>query len=84
MLEKFLSFIDNYDQYAALAIALITLAEAITNLTPSEKDNSIVNKIKFYFDLIIPNRAKTNDPETKGRFEIGSRLIKKLKNRKND
>ncbi|MCO5232859.1 MAG: hypothetical protein LC105_05385 [Chitinophagales bacterium] len=74
-----LNHLDKIDQYIAIIVILITLAEAIANLTPSEKDNSIILKIKQWFDVIIPNRAKTDDPTSKGRHEFFSRIIKKLK-----
>lgn len=43
-------------------LAIFALAEAAVRLTPSEKDNSIVNKIvllgTYLLDFIIPNRSK--------------------------
>jgi len=40
-----------------LALAII-VAEAITNITPSEKDNSILLKIKKIINFVIPNLKK--------------------------
>lgn len=37
---------------------LLVVAEFIVRLTPTEKDNSIFNKIKNLLDLILPNYAK--------------------------
>ena len=37
---------------------LILVAEAIVSITPSEKDNSILLKIKRVINLIIPNLKK--------------------------
>ncbi len=49
---------------AAIA-ALFFLAEAVARLTPSERDNSIVNKVARFtltvLDVLIPNKSK--DPE---------------------
>lgn len=44
-------------------LAVFALAEAAVRLTPSEKDNSIVNKVvllgTYLLDFIIPNRSKS-------------------------
>lgn len=37
---------------------LILVGEAIVSITPSEKDNSILLKIKRVINLIIPNLKK--------------------------
>jgi len=46
----------------ALVLAIFAVLEVAVRLTPSEKDNSIVNKvIKFgtiVLDIVIPNRGK--------------------------
>ena len=43
-------------------LAIFALAEAAVRLTPSEKDNSLVNKVvllgTYLLDFIIPNRSK--------------------------
>ena len=41
----------------AVSIILV-IAEFAVRLTPSEKDNSLFNKIKNLLDLILPNYAK--------------------------
>jgi len=45
-----------------LLLAIFALAEAAVRLTPSEKDNSLVNKIvilgTYLLDFVIPNRSK--------------------------
>ena len=50
-------------------LAVFALAEAAVRLTPSEKDNSIVNKIvligSYLIDFLIPNKRKSG-----GRFSI--------------
>lgn len=86
MLELLLNQIDKVDQYIAIVVILITLAEAITNLTPTEKDNSVVMKIKSWFDILVPNRAKVKGPESEtvsALHKVGSKLITKIKERRN-
>ena len=43
-------------------LAVFALAEAVVRITPSEKDNSIVNKVvsvgTYLIDLVLPNRSK--------------------------
>ena len=81
---KIISFLTlHYDEIIAVIAALIVIAEVITNLTPTEKDNSIVLKIKTWFDAIVPNRAKSTDPNTTARHKAGSRLITRIKDRIN-
>lgn len=41
--------------------AAVALAEAIVRLTPTEKDNSVVQKIKDVLDFIVPNLATGGD-----------------------
>lgn len=43
--------------WTGLVFALFTLAEAIVRLTPSEKDDSLVNLLKRWIDKLLPNRA---------------------------
>ncbi len=84
-MNTILHIIDHIDQYIAIAVILITLAEAIANLTPTEKDNSIILKIKQWFDLVIPNRAKVKGPEADnliGRHRIISKIITRIRERK--
>lgn len=40
--------------------AIIPVLEIIVRLTPSEKDNSIVNKIKRFYDKWFPNKSISN------------------------
>lgn len=51
----------------AAIVALFALAEAVARLTPSERDNSIVNKVARFtltiLDVLVPNRSK--DPQKK-------------------
>ena len=60
-----LQVLDNPDSamdLRSLALAVFALLEVVVRLTPSEKDNSIVNKIvtfgSYILDFIIPNRKK--------------------------
>jgi len=58
VLENSESFID----IKLLILAVFGIAEAVVRITPSEKDNSIVNKIVmvggYLLDFMIPNRSK--------------------------
>ena len=38
--------------------SLIAIFEVIVRLTPSEKDNSILNKVIWVVEKLIPNRGK--------------------------
>ena len=51
-------FQNNGDVVFELVMALILLLEIIVNLTPSDKDNSILLKIKNAIAFIFPNRKK--------------------------
>jgi len=48
--------------WADLIIALLLVAEVIVRLTPSEEDNSVVNKIanllRQLINFLVPNRDK--------------------------
>tara|TARA_R100000664_G_C2758728_1_gene147898 strand:- start:5057 stop:5260 length:204 start_codon:yes stop_codon:yes gene_type:complete len=52
--------------------SLIAIFEVIVRLTPSQTDNSILNKVIWVVEKLIPN----NDKEKKGLFK----LFKKKKN----
>ena len=49
-------FGENTDVVFELVMALVLLLEIVVNLTPSEKDNSILLKIKNVISFIFPNR----------------------------
>ena len=49
-------FGDNTDVVFELVMALVLLLEIVVNLTPSEKDNSILLKIKNVIAFVFPNR----------------------------
>lgn len=52
-------FSNNQQNVIELIMALVLTLEIITNLTPSEKDNSILLKIKKVISMVIPNRNNT-------------------------
>lgn len=41
-----------------LVPALFILLEAVVRITPTEKDNSLLEKVKELFDFILPNLKK--------------------------
>ena len=51
-------FTDNSDVVFELVMALIIILEIVVNLTPSDKDNSILLKIKNVIAFLFPNRRK--------------------------
>lgn len=46
---------EHYTDLIAIVVGLIGVAEIVVNLTPSEKDNSVLLKIKNALSAIIPN-----------------------------
>ena len=50
--------IEHYTDLIAIVVGLVAVAEIVVNLTPSEKDNSILLKIKNTLSAIIPNFRK--------------------------
>ena len=38
--------------------SVIAILEVVVRLTPSEKDNSILNKVIWVVEKLIPNRSK--------------------------
>ena len=51
-------FTGNSDVVFELVMALILILEIVVNLTPSDKDNSILLKIKNVIAFLFPNRRK--------------------------
>ena len=45
-------------QWTEILLAILAIAEIIVRLTPTEKDNSILNKIMWVVDKLIPNKVK--------------------------
>lgn len=52
-------FIENWAELVAILSGLIAVAEIVVNLTPSEKDNSVLLKIKNALSAVIPNFKKS-------------------------
>jgi hypothetical protein len=51
-------FTGNSDVVFELVMALILILEIVVNLTPSDKDNSLLLKIKNVISFLFPNRRK--------------------------
>ena len=45
-------------EWTEILIAILGIAEIIVRLPPTEKDNSILNKIMWVVDKLIPNKIK--------------------------
>jgi len=46
------------ENWLVLLFGLLAFAEVIARLTPTTKDDTIIQWIKSILDVIIPNRAK--------------------------
>jgi|TARA_R100000479_G_scaffold95832_1_gene47484 hypothetical protein len=44
--------------WTTLIWSLIAIFEVIVRLTPTEKDNSLLNKVIWFIDKIVPNKIK--------------------------
>ena len=45
-------------EWKEILLALLAIAEIIVWLTPTEKDNSILNKIMWVVNKLVPNKIK--------------------------
>ena len=45
-------------EWKEILLAILGIAEIIVRLTPTEKDNSILNKIVWVVNKLIPNKIK--------------------------
>lgn len=45
-------------EWKEILLAVLAIAEIIVRLTPTEKDNSILNKIMWVVNKLIPNKLK--------------------------
>ena len=45
-------------EWTQIGIAVLSIAEIIVRLTPTEKDNSILNKIMWVVNKLKPNKIK--------------------------
>ena len=46
------------ENWSEILLAVLGLAEIIVRLTPTEKDNSILNKVMWVVNKLIPNNIK--------------------------
>ena len=46
------------ENWTEMLLAVLGLAEVIVRLTPTEKDNSILNKVMWVVNKLIPNNIK--------------------------
>ncbi|QDP46334.1 MAG: hypothetical protein Unbinned4264contig1000_46 [Prokaryotic dsDNA virus sp.] len=59
ILTKFIYIMElSQIDWTTLIWSLIAILEVIVRLTPSEKDNSLLNKVIWFVDKVIPNRRK--------------------------
>ena len=59
ILTKFIYIMElSQIDWTTLVWSLIAIVEVVVRLTPSEKDNSILNKVIWFIDKVIPNRTK--------------------------
>ena len=45
-------------EWTQILVAILGIEEIIVRLTPTEKDNSILNKIMWLVNKLIPNKIK--------------------------
>jgi|TARA_R100000781_G_scaffold4212_1_gene5368 hypothetical protein len=45
-------------EWKEILLAILAIAEIIVRLTPTEKDNSILNKIMWVVNKLVPNKIK--------------------------
>ncbi len=59
ILTKFLYIMElSSIDWTTLIWSLIAIFEVIVRLTPTEKDNSLLNKVIWFIDKIVPNKIK--------------------------
>lgn len=46
------------DNWFVLLMGLIGLAEVITRLTPTQKDNTVLEWIKQILNIVVPNKKR--------------------------
>ena len=46
------------ENWTEILLAVLGLAEVVVRLTPTEKDNSILNKVMWVVNKLIPNNIK--------------------------
>ena len=45
-------------EFKEIIFLILGLLEVVVRLTPSEKDNSILNKVLWLVDKLVPNKSK--------------------------
>ncbi len=59
ILTKFLYIMElSSIDWTTLIWSLIAIFEVVVRLTPTEKDNSLLNKVIWFIDKIVPNKIK--------------------------
>tara|TARA_Y100001973_G_C5196028_1_gene334314 strand:+ start:750 stop:950 length:201 start_codon:yes stop_codon:yes gene_type:complete len=53
-----MEFLDNVS-LNTIVWSVLAILEVVVRLTPSQKDNSILNKVMWIVDKIIPNKSKS-------------------------
>ena len=62
-----MEFVNSADT-SVIVWMVLGLLEVVFRLTPSEKDNSILNKVIRIVEFILPNKAK--DPDAPNKFRL--------------
>jgi|TARA_R100000655_G_scaffold22905_4_gene46290 hypothetical protein len=57
-----MEWLSNLDT-ATIIWSVIAIFEVLVRLTPSTKDNSILNKVIWVVEKFIPNKSKGNDKD---------------------
>jgi hypothetical protein len=63
-----MEFLDGFN-ISTIVWSVIAILEVVFRLTPSDKDNSILNKIVWFIEKILPNK----DKEKRGKFKLFKR-----------
>lgn len=59
-----MEFLDNIS-LSVIVWSVIAILEIVVRLTPSDKDNSILNKVIWVIEKFIPNRSKNKSGKHK-------------------
>lgn len=63
------AILQHWDTIIAAIFALLAVAEVVARFTPSDKDNTVIQKIKEFLDKWVPNRATPRVPGIPEHFE---------------
>ena len=47
------------EHWVVLLLGVVALAEVVVRLTPTKKDDTILEKIKLLLDIFLPNKKKS-------------------------